>query len=435
MVGVAAALAGCRDSGGSAPSSTSADSGAKPTTGSGAGPSTGSPGTDPGSGSGSGEFAGLEFVDLELDGDWGMVTDFRFLPQRDELLMLEKSGRVGHLRLQGDRLELLGSFQVGNIYSVLDCGLISLALDPQFDSNGLLYIGLCSSEQESEIRRYTFDASDYASVPATEALILNVGDPEAPKPWHNVGSIGFEADGVMWALFGDKKVADNGQDRSNPLSALVRLIPERAPDRSGYEPAPDNPFQGENESPLVYAWGLRSPWKGVRDSQGRYWFGDVGANAVEEINVIDGPGQNFGWPLAEGPCTEDCQDLVDPVTFWPHDGVHRYAVEDEDVVPTNARVAYVGLEVRDTPSDPYRGALTGRVLLGDYCQGYVRAAALEDGALVEDRHLGHLHVPSAWAQGTDGFVYAATFGKCETPSIDENDPPPSRFVRAVPVFE
>ncbi len=384
-----------------------------------------------------GTFVGLAFEPLEAEGNWGMITDARPIPGTDELLVLEKSGRVGHLRLEGDRFVLLGSFVLGGAYSVLDCGLISLALDPDFDTNGFLYVGMCVSEQQSEIHRYTLQGADYASVPATEALILAVGDPAAPKPWHNVGSIGFEPDGTMWALFGDKKVDANGQDATNPLSALVRLIPNREPTGEGYTVPQGNAFASEDDGhPLVYATGLRSPWKGIRDSDGRFWFGDVGANTMEEINVVTEVGQNFGWSQAEGRCALGCSELTDPLLQWPHAGVSTYAAEDAEVVPTNARVAYVALEVEPHEPDPYGGALDRHVLFGDYCQGWVRGALLDGaGTVTADSHLGHLGVPSAWVRGRDGYIYAMTFGTCETPSIDEDDPPMSAFVRAVPVFE
>jgi len=396
--------------------------------------SSGAPTAETGS---PGEFVGLSFETLEAEGDWGMITDARFIPGTDELFVLEKSGRVGHLRLEGDRFVLLGSFVLDGAYSVLDCGLISLALDPDFATNGFLYVGMCVSEQQSEIRRYTLEAGDYASAPATEALILAVGDPAAPKPWHNVGSIGFEPDGTMWALFGDKKVAANGQDATNPLSALVRLIPNREPGGEGYTVPQGNAFASEEDGhPLVYATGLRSPWKGIRDTAGRFWFGDVGSNTMEEVNVVTEVGQNFGWSAAEGRCALGCSELTDPVLQWSHTGVSDYAAEDPDVVPTNARVAYVALEVEPHASDPYAGALDGHVLFGDYCQGWVRGAQLDPaGTVTADTHLGHLFVPSAWVRARDGYIYAMTFGKCETPSIDENDPPMSTFVRAVPVFE
>lgn len=419
-----AAVLGCNSESKPAPSAGSTSSSPPTTT---ATTETGAPGA----------FVGLSFETLEAEGDWGMVTDARFIPGTDDLLVLEKSGRVGHLRLEDDRFVLLGAFTLADAYSRLDCGLISLALDPDFETNGFIYIGMCVSEQDSEIHRYTFDASDYGSVPASKALILAAGDPDAPQPWHNVGSLGFDPDGTMWALFGDKKVDAHGQDATTPLAALLRLNPNREPDGEGYTVPEGNAFASEDDGhPLIYAVGLRSPWKGIRDSAGRYWFGDVGANTMEEINLVTEVGQNFGWSESEGRCSLGCDGLTDPLLQWPHQGVSDYAAQDPDVVPTNARVAYVALEVEPRDADPYFGALDDHVLFGDYCQGWVRGAQVDgSGAVQADTHLGHLAVPSAWVRGTDGYIYAATFGKCETPSIDEDDPPQSAFVRAVPVFE
>lgn len=416
------AALGCKaDPDGDAPSTDGATTSATTST------STGEPGT----------FVGLRFEELEAEGDWGMVTDARFIPGTDELLVLEKSGRVGHLRLEEDRFVLLGSFTLDDAYSVLDCGLISLALDPAFETNGFIYIGMCVSQEGSEIHRYTFSPGDYAAIPGSKALILAAEDPAAPKPWHNVGSIGFDPDGTLWALFGDKKVDANGQDPTTPLGALLRLVPSRDPAGDGYTVPEGNAFDTADEGhPLVYAYGLRSPWKGIRDAEGRYWVGDVGANTMEEIDLVTEVGQNFGWSEAEGRCATGCTGLTDPLLQWPHAGVSTYAAEDPDVVPTNARVAYVALEVEAQDPDPYREALDGHVLFGDYCQGWVRGASLDAGGTVAtDVALGHLAVPSAWMRGTDGYIYAATFGRCETPNIDENDPPKSTFVRAVPVFE
>ena len=83
------AVACTADPGTDAPSTDAADTGAPST--------SGEPGT----------FVGLRFEELAAEGDWGMVTDARFIPGTDDLLVLEKSGRVGHLRLQDDGFALL----------------------------------------------------------------------------------------------------------------------------------------------------------------------------------------------------------------------------------------------------------------------------------------------------------------------------------------
>jgi glucose/arabinose dehydrogenase len=377
----------------------------------------------------------LRFEEIDVPDDFTLVTKFRFLPGGGELLALHKDGRVGHFRLEDAALERLGEFAVPEAYSDLDCGLLGLALDPDFATNRLIYISTCASQTDSVVLRLTFDPLDLPATVASRVTIIGAGDPAAPRPWHNVGEIGFDATGALWALFGDKRVASNGQAAGNDLSALVRVIPNRDATGSGSTPAPDNPWPDDpDRSPNVYAIGLRSPWTGLVDHLGRFWVGDVGSDAFEEVNLISEPGQNLGWAGVEGPCEGDCGDAVDPVAWWAHEDITAYITDDDDVRATVARVAWVGLEYRPgAAGDPYGGRLTDAVLFGDYCLGFVRALQVDAaGAIVRDEPLGHLAVPSGWDVGPGGFVYASTFGRCETAGIDESDPPPSGLWRAVP---
>ena len=371
----------------------------------------------------------LEFEELEVQGSLGLVTDFAFLPGSMELLVLSLDGRIGHYGIEGNQVNLLGEFTVPGVYNDLDCGLISIAIDPGFSDNGLLYVGMCTSQQDSAIHRLHFDASDYAGIGASSAEIMVAGDPEAPRPWHNIGAMGFDATGALWALFGDKRVSSHGQDLSSPLSALVRIIPAT----EGHEPAPDNPFvDGAMGHPDVYAYGLRSPWRGSLDTHGRWFIGDVGANGFEEIDMVDAPAQNFGWAAHEGPCEGGCEGMVEPLRSWSHDEITDYMLDDEDVVATNARVAWTGGPYVGGAQDQYRGNLDDRVLFGDYCLGYVRSLQVDDqGTVTADEHLGHLALPVAWRQGSDGYLYTATFGRCETLGLDPEDPPTSRIYRVI----
>lgn len=396
-----------------------------PTTDGGGGQTSGSQGGD-------GPFR-LSFEPIDVEGDLGIVTDLEFLPGSTELLIVSLDGRVGHYRIDGDAATLLGTFEVPGVYRDLDCGLLSVTLDPEFADNGLLYVGACISQQDSAIYRLHFDPTDYAAIADSSAEIFVAGDPKAPRPWHNIGSIGFDDTGALWALFGDKRVASNGQDATNALSALVRIIPARTGE--GFEPAPDNPFVDDPDlDPTVYAYGLRSPWRGTFDGQGRWFFGDVGANGFEEINMVSAPGENFGWAAHEGPCESDCEGITDPVTAWAHDEITEYMSDDPDVVPTNARVAWAAGPYRGTFGDRYRGHLDDRVLFGDYCLGFVRGLSVDaGGTVVADEHLGHLALPVAWREAVDGYLYTATFGKCETLGLDPDDPPTSRLYRVVGV--
>lgn len=366
----------------------------------------------------------LRFVPIATDEPLVRTTDMRFLPGTSELLVLSKDGDIGHYELGDDGAQMLGRFVVPNVYPPSDCGLISIAIDPGFADNHLFYVGLCLSRYDSIIYRLEL-VDDYEAIPDTRAEVMRVGHPSASQPWHNIGSMGFDPQGNLWALFGDKTVPESSQDLASNLGAIVRIVPDRSPQGSGYEPAVDNPFFGDSERSWdIWAIGLRSPWKGVLDDEGRYWVGDVGSKQFEEVNLVTAAGQNLAWPFHEGLCVdEDCDAFVDPVAVWPH-GPHAYVGDDEDATPSTSRVAWVGIAYEDRGNDPYQGLLTGRVLFGDSCVGYVRALeADDDGIIVSDEHLGHIVGPTGWDQAPDGHVYVVTYGGCGSGSIDNDDPP------------
>jgi glucose/arabinose dehydrogenase len=355
----------------------------------------------------------LSFEPIELEGEPHAVTSFRFLPGSLELVLLEKDGVVAHYRVEGDQARRLGDFTVPEVFAGADCGLISAAFDPDYADNGYLYLGSCVSLEHSRITRHVFDPDDYAAATESTVEILRLGDEEAYRAWHNIGSIGFDEQGYLWALMGDKQLPATAQQLENELGAVVRIIPSRTPDVGGFEPAPDNPFANEPDaSAAIWAYGLRSPWTGHLDAEGRLWVGDVGESGAEEVNLVSpGGGENFGWPLWEGPCEDACDGLADPVVYWDREPDHLYVLEDPDTAPTTRRAGWVGLSYRDRGNDRYQGRFTGRLVFGDFCTGWVRALLLDaDGLLLEDRAVGNLIGVSAWDQGPDGYAYVSTYG-------------------------
>ncbi len=379
--------------------------------------------------------SGLDFEPIEIDDPVVRATAIAFLPGSSDFLLVSKDGDIAHFTMRGDAAVRQGSFVLPDVYTSSDCGAISIAFDPEFDDNRLLYVGLCKSRYFSGIFRMELSADyDYDAVVPSMAEVIEVGHPMAANPWHNVGSIGFDDAGNLWAVFGDKTVPTSAQDLSDNLGALIRIVPDRSVGGSGYEPAPDNPYYGDpDRSWDIWSYGLRSPWKAVQDAQGRFFVNDVGSDHHEEVNVIAAADRNYGWPEHEGACdAEDCSAFVDPVATWPH-APHPYINDDVDAAPVNSRVSWVGAAYRDLGNDRYGGLLTDRVLFGDSCLGYVRAIEVDDtGAVVFDEHLAHLIAPTSWAQAPDGYLYVITYGGCGAGSIDNDDPPRVQMYRAVP---
>lgn len=358
------------------------------------------------------------FEPIRLTGDAVAATELRFIPgTEDEFLLLERPGKVRHYRLRGDHATLLGAVDLPEVHDEKDCGLISLAFDPNFLENHHVYFGYCASKFESRVSRHAFVPGDYEGLKAG-TTILEVGHPEASQPWHNVGAIGFDKEGALWAAFGDKTIPWSSQDTANNLGSLVRVIPGAD---GGYTVPDSNPFVGDagdddaGRSEAVYAYGLRSPWRVTLDSRGRYWIGDVGQSAHEEVSLVQHGGENFGWPLHEGPCGDaGCGDTTGPLVHWGRSLDEPRAKDDRRVSSTRRRVAWVGPEYSGT-NDRYDGKLTGRILYGDSCSGWIRAIDADDaGAVVHDEHLGHLLGVVSWDEGADGYLYVATYGDCES---------------------
>ena len=351
------------------------------------------------------EPVGLRFDEVDIDARYSAATDLVFLPDGTALLAT-KSGEVGHLRLTEDGFEEILTFTLPQVYDDRDCGLISLTPGPDWQRTGYVFAGLCTSETASGVFRFELgDDADATAASLTEVLVLD--EPEASNPWHNVGALTFDADGYLWAPFGDKTVRSNGQNRDTALGSIVRIRPTE----TGYDTHPDAPIA---DTPEIWATGVRSPWRAALDASGNYWFGDVGAADFEEINVVTEGGQNFAWSRHEGLCDESCEPYTDPVAVWGHEGIDDYQLQDPDVVPTAGRASYVGLAY-SAANDQYEGWLTDTVVFGDFCQGFVRGLRVTpDGSVTDDVALGHLDNPVGWAEASDGTVYVTTFGACES---------------------
>jgi glucose/arabinose dehydrogenase len=406
--------------------------GAAAATGAGAAASGARPGTG-GEADGDASSLRVEFEELALESEPTLITDFVFYPGSDtDFLALDKSGKLLRFRLGEQGATLLSSAQVDGVYDNLDCGAISLTFEPDFAQGNFVYVGSCVSQTHSEILRLDLD-DELNVVSGSQVSIMNVGFVGATRPWHNVGSIGFEPGGVLWALFGEKVQGAPAQDLGVNLGKLVRIVPSREPGLGGFEPAPDGPLVDQKaDAQAVYGYGLRSPFRGTLDSRGFYWVGDVGSDLFEEVNVARGPLTNFGWPMQEGPCA-DCGETTTPAFYWPHGTTSDYIADDPEVEVTLGRVAWAGPEILAHDPDRYGGRLAGSVLFGDFCAGFLRQGRVDDdGVPTLDAPLGHLNNAGAFRQHTDGFVYAITFGRCQTDVVNKADEAFSRMYRMLP---
>lgn len=166
-------------------------------------------------------------------------------------------------------------------------GLLGLAFDPDYVSNGYFYVNYTDRSGNTVISRFSVNPADPGQAdPDSESILLRVAQPFAN---HNGGHLAFGPDGLLYAGLGDGgSGGDPEGNAQNPGTYLGKLL--RIDTGSG--------------ATEIFALGLRNPWRfSFDETNGDLYIADVGQNQWEEINVLPAgspAGANFGWDFYEG---------------------------------------------------------------------------------------------------------------------------------------
>jgi glucose/arabinose dehydrogenase len=247
-------------------------------------------------------------------------------------------------------------------------GLLSVALHPQYRSNGFLFVNYTDKHGDTRIERYTVSAPDRnAADPATAKLILAIDQPYAN---HNGGMNLFGPDGMLYIGMGDGGSQGdphgNGQNRNALLGKLLRINVDRG---DPYSIPSGNPYANGGGRGEIWAIGLRNPWRFAFDrTAGLLYIADVGGDKYEEIDVVSAsaPGVNYGWNAMEGPscnksplCTQS--GLQRPAFSYPHEG---------GVCSIIGGFVYRGRRIPE---------IQGEYFYSDWCNSWVRSLNFVDG--------------------------------------------------------
>src|SRR5262245_21572457 len=249
------------------------------------------------------------FVDEQLAIGLAEANSFAFLPD-GRLLITEQ--RTGNIRLMLANNTLVSSpvYTVEGVNSSgNERGLQGIAVDPRWPSPAYVYVQFNRTGTQEWIARVraTGDLSNPTSgnLSFTEPLILihNIRDAASN---HNAGTLRFGIDGMLYSTVGEDAVPCASQRVDSLLGKLLRMDVTRLPAGGGGPVArdllipPGNPFSGSDNAGLVYAMGLRNPWRmHIDPATGTVYVADVGEGATEEVNEIVA-GRNYGWPFREG---------------------------------------------------------------------------------------------------------------------------------------
>ena len=310
-----------------------------------------------------------------------------------------------------------------------DRGLIGMAVDPNFFSNGYLYLSYTyentpgadfAGVKTGRIVRVTVDGD--SADEATKVVLVgseggNIATPScddfpvgtdcipSDAPSHSVGGLRFGPDGKLYATLGDGAHFDyldprmlRAQNIDSLAGKMLRI------NTDGTAPS-DNPFYNGDPNAnrsKVYVYGVRNMFRfNFRPGIGTLYGGDVGWNLWEEINIVT-PGANFGWPCREGTGpTEggfsecDAPGAIDPVYTYRHDSTTGAGSITSGAFPANAA---------------YPPEFDNSFFFGDYAQNWIKRAEFSGGNVflgVNDFGFGDdgTNGPVEFITGPDGNIY------------------------------
>ena len=218
--------------------------------------------------------------------------------QAGQLRVVTRAGTVGSV--------LTTPFVTVPTQDLGERGLLGVAFDPAFPTNGYVYVYYTVNNAFNRVSRFTAVDADpdplvYApgntAAAGSELVVVNL-DPLSGATNHNGGAIHFGPDGKLYIAVGENATMSHSQTLANRHGKMLRI------NADGSIPT-DNPFYnvatGANRS--IYALGLRNPFTfAVQPGTGRIFVNDVGGNGTarrEEVNELTA-GANFGWPGIEG---------------------------------------------------------------------------------------------------------------------------------------
>ncbi len=181
-----------------------------------------------------------------------------------------------------------------NTDNLTETGVLGMALDPNFATNGYMYVAYTTPDEHAQLSQFTITGGGTTGSLASEVVYMRGN--ELQSAHHSVNDVHIGPDGKLWVSVGDNDPAiTNGQTLTNVYGKILRF------NLDGSIPS-DNPFVNvPGAVPSIYAYGLRNPFRFTFLPNGKAMTEDTGSNYWEEFDTIQ-PGGNYGWDFYEGNC-------------------------------------------------------------------------------------------------------------------------------------
>jgi glucose/arabinose dehydrogenase len=316
-------------------------------------------------------------------------------PGDDRLFVVERRGVIRVVRSSATLTQPWLDISA-NVFAGGEGGLLSMAFDPNFASNGYFYVYYTDPSLDIVVERYGTSPTPNLADPTSALTILRIPHPQFQN--HFGGQVAFGPDGFLYAATGDGGGAGdpfgNAQNPGSLLGKMLRVDVRSATIAQPYTIPATNPYvnQGGRRAE-IWASGLRNPWRFAFDGEQLY-TADVGQDAREEVNIAAASqgGLNYGWDTMEGTACFGAASCDRTGLTLP---VFEYAHGANEVNGCSITGGYV-----------YRGTaipeLAGRYFYSDYCRGYIKSFFATGAGVVEQRDWGLGAAGQVVSFGRDG---------------------------------
>jgi glucose/arabinose dehydrogenase len=312
-------------------------------------------------------------------------TAMTFLPDGRALVCQQ----TGELRVIKNGA-LMGTPMVSlTVNSSGERGLLGVAADPQFGSNGWIYLYYTTPSPAVHNRLSRFTVSGDVVVGGSETILLEL-DNLSSATNHNGGAIHFGPDGKLYVAVGDNANGGNAQTLGNLLGKILRL------NKDGSLPT-DNPFYGSaaGKNRAIWALGLRNPFTfAFHPGSSLMYIIDVGQSTWEEIDQ-GVAGANYGWPATEGATSNPA--YRSPLYSYPH-GSGNFAG-----CAITGGVFYNPTTVR------FPSSYVGKYFFADYCNAWINTYDPATGTVAN--FASGISSAVNLAVGADGALYYLARGQ------------------------
>jgi glucose/arabinose dehydrogenase len=228
-------------------------------------------------------------ADTVIQSGLSIPWDLAFAPD-GRMFVTIRSGQIRIYASGAAGAALLSTTPV-SVHTSTEAGLMGIALDPSFSSNGLLYV--CASRDDPDWKNQVLRYRASGNTLSFDGYVIREG--MAANHTHDGCRLRFRADGKLWLTMGDADDSTAAQDPNSLNGKVLRI------NTDGSIPA-DNPIlPGAAARTAAYTMGHRNP-QGLAFQPGTAAIFEVehGADTHDEINILVG-GANYGWPVAQGP--------------------------------------------------------------------------------------------------------------------------------------